>query len=132
MTEYNRGNWSGQEPPFEDGDVVISANCTQEKPGTVICEKVKDLTILGGNFTHCVAQETWTVKGGNWNQIDFAALEAADAAERAAKVAALEVERAKVQAAISSPFSMATAGMTAVVKEGQIVVVKSAVVEGKL
>jgi len=111
--------------------MVNSANCTQEKPGTVICEKVRELTILGGNFTNCVAQETWTVKGGNWNQFDFAAREAADAAERAAKVAVLEAERAKVQAAISSPFSAATAGMTVVVKDGQIVVVKSAVVEAK-
>ena len=131
MTEYKRGNWSGQEPPFEDGDVVISANCTQEKPGTVICEKVKDLTILGGNFTNCVAQPSWTVKGGNWNQFDFAAREAAEVAERAAKTAALESERAKVASALSSPFSTATAGMTAVVKDGQIVVVKSAAVEVK-
>jgi len=51
-------------------------------PGTVICKDVKDLTILGGNFTNCVAQPTWIVKGGNWSQVDFCSHLRLDLAER--------------------------------------------------
>ena len=107
------GNWSWREPELQDGDVVTGGNFSQERPGTVICKDVKDLTILGGNFTNCVAQPTWIVKGGNWNQVDFEAMDAV--------AAAVEQDRATVASALAT----AEAGLTAVVKDGQIVVVKT-------
>ena len=119
------GNWSWREPELQDGDVVTGGNFSQERPGTVICKDVKDQTILGGNFTNCVAQPTWIVKGGNWNQVDLAALDAAEAAEKAAKATALEADRVKVADALNAPLATATKDMTAVVKDGQIVVVKT-------
>ena len=116
-----RGNWSWREPELKDGDVVTGGNFSQARPGTVICKDVKDLTILGGNFTNCVAQPTWIVKGGNWNQVDFEAMDAAVAAVKATVAAAVEQDRAKVASALAT----AKAGLTAVVKDGQIVVVKT-------
>ena len=115
------GNWSWREPELQDGDVVTGGNFSQERPGTVICKDVKDLTILGGNFTNCVAQPTWIVKGGNWNQVDFEAMDAVAAAVKATVAAAVEQDRATVASALAT----AEAGLTAVVKDGQIVVVRT-------
>jgi hypothetical protein len=116
-----RGNWSWREPELKDGDVVTGGNFSQAMPGTVICKDVEDLTILGGNFTNCVAQPSWIVRGGNWNQVDFEAMDAAEAAGKATVAAAVEQDRATVASALAT----AKAGLTAVVKDGQIVVIKT-------
>jgi len=69
MTTIETGNWSFKDPPFKDGDVVESCNCSQLYPNTEICNDVRNLTIHGGNFVNCKQQPTWTVTGGNWAQV---------------------------------------------------------------
>lgn len=63
------GNWSFQEPPFRDGDVIESANCSQHTPETEVCKDVRDLKIIGGNFVNVKMQATWAIEGGNHCQL---------------------------------------------------------------
>ncbi|KKM07841.1 hypothetical protein LCGC14_1729890 [marine sediment metagenome] len=69
MAVVTTGNWSFEQPPFRDGDVIEGGNCSQLVPDTEICAGVTDLTINGGNFVNCKPQSTWTINGGNWAQI---------------------------------------------------------------
>ena len=62
-------NYSFQDPDLPDGSVIESGNFSQLVPGTAIMVG-KTLTINGGNFTNVAAQPEWTVKGGNWTQVD--------------------------------------------------------------
>ena len=116
------GNWSFREPELQDGDIVKGGNFSQAHPGTVICKDVKALTILGGNFVNCVAQPTWDVRGGNWGQVDFEARDAVQTVALAAVALDLEADLAKVAAALTT----AKVALSAVVKDGQIVVVRVA------
>ena len=68
---WTSGNFSFSAPPFQDGDTVTGGNYSQMKPNTEICASVEKLIILGGNFTNCKPQPTWTVIGGNWCQKSF-------------------------------------------------------------
>lgn len=120
MTTYSYENWSLREPPFQDGDVVSDGNFSQDHPGTEICKSIKELTILGGNFTNCVAQPTWTINGGNWSQVDFEALEAAEIVEKNTSDA--EMETICVQ--INSALKKSNLDFNVIVKDGQLIVVK--------
>src|SRR3989304_5820059 len=71
MAIITQGNWSFQEPPLKDGDIIEGGNYTQLLPDSEICKDVKDLIIKGGNFVNCKPQPTWKITGGNWCQKSF-------------------------------------------------------------
>jgi len=102
MAIINYGNYSFQQPPFQEGDTVIGGNYSQLVQGTVICPDIVNLTIIQGNFINCVAQPTWTIQGGNWSQIDFAAMQAAIQTDKAAKIAFLQNAISKMTTAFNS------------------------------
>ena len=66
---YERGIWSFEEPPFEDGDIINGCNVSQLAPDTVICAGLR-VTINGGNWVNVKPDPLWTINGGNWTQVD--------------------------------------------------------------
>lgn len=71
MAIIREGNWSFQDPRFQDGDVVYGGNFTQLFPDTEICVGVENVTVHGGNFVNCKVPAGWKLQGGNWCQISF-------------------------------------------------------------
>jgi len=71
MAVIKKGNFSYRDPVdvIHDGDTIEDGNFCQAIPDTAILVKVRDLTILDGNWINVKRQPTWTVKGGNWAQI---------------------------------------------------------------
>ena len=73
MATITHGNWSFQDPEFEDdrtgthvsdGDTIEGGNFSQHTPGTEIMKGYASLTIQGGNWTNVKPQPGWTKRGG--------------------------------------------------------------------
>jgi len=71
MSTIKSGNYSFQEPPFKNGDVVTGGNYSQLVLDTEICKSVTTLTVTGGNFCNCKPQPGWIITGGNWCRKSF-------------------------------------------------------------
>lgn len=68
MATITHGNWSFQEPPFQDGDVIEGCNCSQLVSGTIICAG-KSLTFNNCNLVNVKIDPAWAVNEGNNAQI---------------------------------------------------------------
>ena len=75
MAEIKEGNWSHQQPPLSDGDMILGGNFAQLLPATKLAPTVREVRVIGGNFVNCDKADClsrgWIIEGGNWAQVDW-------------------------------------------------------------